>query len=148
MNRIAALGVLLAAIARVAGAADSAPPVAQAPLTGFSTLFQVVVALGLVLAAIGMAAWLARRYLPGGGVTSGPVRVVGGVMVGTRERVVVIEIDGTWIVLGVTASHVQALHTLPRPPGSESLHATPLRADELLSRWLSRRRTADVDPPG
>ncbi len=39
-------------------------------------------------------------------------------MVGPRERVVVVEVGDTWIVLGVTATHVNALHTLARPPVS------------------------------
>ena len=141
MNRVARIGAFVQGLfAAVASAADTTPA-ATVPVTGFSTLFQVVVGLGLVLAAIAVAAWLARRYLPGTGVSAGPVRIVGGVMVGPRERVVILEIDDTWIVAGVTATHVQALHTLPRPADAATYRSTPPRADELLSRWLSRGRT-------
>ena len=34
-------------------------------------------------------------------------------MVGQRERVVVVEVGGSWLVLGVAPGQVRALHTLP-----------------------------------
>jgi len=34
-------------------------------------------------------------------------------MVGQRERVVVVEIGESWLVLGVAAGQVRALHTMP-----------------------------------
>jgi len=42
---------------------------------------------------------------------------VSSVMVGQRERVVVVEIGGQWLVLGVAAGQVRALHTLPAQNG-------------------------------
>lgn len=145
MKRVARDALVLVSLGPLMAVAAGGTP-ADMPASGFTTLLQVFVALGLVLAAIAVAAWLARRYLPGGGVTAGPVRVIGGVMVGTRERVVVLEIEDTWLVVGVTATHVQALHTLPRPAGAASSdRPPPLRADELLSRWL-KRRSGDGEP--
>jgi flagellar protein FliO/FliZ len=34
-------------------------------------------------------------------------------MVGQRERVVVVEVGATWLVLGVTSNQVNTLHSLP-----------------------------------
>jgi flagellar protein FliO/FliZ len=128
-----------AAAARLAGAALLAPALAPAaelaPGGGsvFGTLLQVVVALGVVLAAIAGAAWLMRRALPamGGG---GTVRVVGGTMVGPRERVVVVEVGETWLVLGVTSTNVNALHAISRPPGATADAAQAGAFPSLLSR--------------
>ncbi len=99
---------------------------ASAPveLSTFGTLLQVVAALAVVLATIAGAAWLLRRALPVAGGT-GTVRVVGGTMVGPRERVVVVEVGDTWLVLGVTSSHVNALHTLARPPSGSAAEPPP-----------------------
>jgi flagellar protein FliO/FliZ len=48
----------------------------------------------------------------------GAVKVVGTTPVGTRERVVVVEVDNTWLLLGVGGGNVRLLHTLPRPADS------------------------------
>ena len=71
----------------------------------------------LVLIVIFALAWLVRRYLPGMGA-QGVVKVVGTTPVGTRERVVVVEVDGTWLLLGVGGGNVRLLHTLPKPDDS------------------------------
>jgi flagellar protein FliO/FliZ len=108
------LGVL-AAHASVSAAAGSALPEAS----GLSSALQVVLGLAAVMGAIAVAAWLMRKYAPGMRGAGGLVRVVGGVMVGPRERVVVVEVAGTWLVLGVTGTQVNALHALPRPEGPD-----------------------------
>jgi flagellar protein FliO/FliZ len=102
----------------------------------------VLVALGLVLAAIAAFAWMLRRLTPGAIGTHGWLRVVGGAMVGPKERVVLVEIGDTWLVLGVAASSVNLLHTLPKPAVSEAPTAEPgaARFSNALLRALARRR--------
>ncbi|NWG39783.1 MAG: flagellar biosynthetic protein FliO [Hydrogenophilaceae bacterium] len=68
----------------------------------------------LILGLFVLAAWLAKRYLPQVG-KSGAVKVIGATAVGAREKVVVVEIGDTWLVLGVGGGQVRTLHTLPRP---------------------------------
>ncbi|OYY59937.1 MAG: flagellar protein FliO, partial [Hydrogenophilales bacterium 28-61-11] len=63
----------------------------------------------------------ARRFLPGMG-TQGTVKVVSSTAVGSRERVVLIEVEDTRLLLGVGGGNVRLLHTLPRP--GTSLAAT------------------------
>jgi len=119
---------------------------AVSPPGTLSTVLQVLLGLGIVMAAIGGAAWLARRYVPGGVHGHGPVKVVGAAMVGPKERVVVIEVENEWVVLGVTATQVNALHTLARP----ERHAADASSDaeaprfpppgSALARWLNARR--------
>jgi len=74
----------------------------------------MLLSLLLILGLFVLAAWLFKRYLPQAG-KSGPVKVVGATMVGPRERVVVVEVEGTWLVLGVGGGQVRTLHTLPKP---------------------------------
>jgi len=122
----------------VAVAADA--PASTLPSSStFGTLLQVVFGLAVVLGAIALTAWLARRYMPAMRGAGGLVKVVGGAMVGPKERVVVVEVGETWLVLGVTAQQVNALHTLPRPANSPtgSVQAHP-GAD--FSAWLGRAR--------
>ncbi|MBI1394803.1 MAG: flagellar biosynthetic protein FliO [Betaproteobacteria bacterium] len=114
----------------------------EAPVAGgtMSVLLQVFLGLALVMGAIALAAWLARRYLPGTRHGTGPVRVVGGVMVGPKERVVVVEVQDDWIVVGVTPSSVNALHTIPRPVGVDVPTSPDHSAEGLVGKWLGARR--------
>lgn len=90
-----------------------AMPAHAAPDTMGSVL-TVLLSLVLILGGFILVAWFARRYLPGLGA-QGAVKVVGSTAVGARERVVVVEIEGTWLLLGVGGGNVRVLHTLPKP---------------------------------
>ena len=79
-----------------------------------SGMLTVLLSLALILGGFVAVAWFARRYLPGMGA-QGAVKVVGTTPVGTRERVVVVEVDNTWLLLGVGGGNVRLLHTLPKP---------------------------------
>ena len=128
------------AVPHAALAAATTPPDSGLPAAGF---LQVVVALGLVLAAIAAFARFLRRLSPGAIGTRGWLRVVGGAMVGPKERVVLIEVGDTWLLLGVAASNVSLLHTLPKPPQSaakEGEGPAPGFSSALLEALASRRR--------
>ncbi len=123
-------------LASFARAAD-VPATALPSSSTFGTLLQVVFGLAVVLGAIALTAWLARRYMPAVRGAGGLVKVVGGVMVGPKERVVVVEVGETWLVLGVTAQQVNALHTLPRPANAATGSATSGPGGDF-STWLGR----------
>lgn len=90
----------------------SFPALAASDTAG--NVMTVLLSLGLILGGFVALAWFARRYLPGMGA-QGAVKVVGTTPVGTRERVVVVEVDNTWLLLGVGGGNVRVLHTLPKP---------------------------------
>lgn len=74
---------------------------------GGGMLAQLTLGLVVVLAlAVGLS-WLLRRYaLPRDGL----IRVVGGLPLGSRERLLLVEVDKTRLLLGVTATQIQTLH--------------------------------------
>lgn len=111
--RLLATGLLAIAVpfASTAGA-DSAGTTAA---TSVVSLLQVFLALVIVLATIWGFAWLMRRFTSGQVGGAGALKVVGGVMVGPRERLVIVEIGDTWLLLGVAAGHVTLVHSIPRP---------------------------------
>ena len=82
------------------------------------SMFTVLLSLALILGGFVAVAWFVRRYLPGMGA-QGAVKVVGTTAVGARERVVVVEIEGTWLLLGVGGGNVRLLHTLPKPASTQ-----------------------------
>ncbi len=90
----------------------ASPPVWAAG--GATGVLGMLLSLLLILGLFALAAWLLKRYLPQAG-KAGPVKVVGATLVGPRERVVVVEIEDTWLVLGVGSGQVRTLHSLPKP---------------------------------
>lgn len=93
--------------------------------------------LAIVLAAIVGVAWLFRRFTMGGGMLGRlqPARVVSGVMVGPHERLVIVELEGEWLVLGVTSRSVNLLKTLDKPPQQDAANVTP--ATPPFAQWLA-----------
>ena len=77
-----------------------------------STFFALIMVIGLILAL----AWLAKR-MPGfrGGAGNSALRVVGSLALSPRERLVVVAVGDTQLVLGVGAGGTRTLHTLSEP---------------------------------
>ena len=100
--------------AATAPLAKAAMPVGQhAPAT--PSLFGAVFALLLVLALIVGLGWLLKR-LPGSGFRPAEgMKLVASLNVGARERLVVVEVNGQQLLLGVTANGITTLHVLPEP---------------------------------
>ncbi len=78
------------------------------------SVIQMILGLGAVLAMLAGSLWLLKRISQPRGSASGLMRVIAGAPVGPRERVVVLEIGSTWLVLGVAPGHVSTLAEVPR----------------------------------
>jgi flagellar protein FliO/FliZ len=85
-----------------------------APGPGVGTVLQMMLALAVVLGAFFGVAWLMKRTGAMGSGSQQVLKLVSSVAVGTRERVVVIEIGGQWIVAGVAPGSVNQLACMPR----------------------------------
>ena len=113
--------------------------------TSFVSLLQVLLGLGMVLAAIGGTAWLLRKLAPGQVAASGALRVVGGVAVGPKERVVLVDVGETRLVLGVAPGHIATLHQMPRPAEDSTKSANEVPAESFYARLkeiLNKREQA------
>jgi flagellar protein FliO/FliZ len=125
-------------------AADT--PAGHVPSSSFLSMLQVMFGLGLVLAAIAGTAWLLKRFAPGQVAASGALRVVGGVAVGPKERVVLVDVGDSRLVLGVTAAQISLLHRLPRPENEEEAELAPAFASgpfySRLREMLNKRAGA------
>lgn len=108
--------------------------------SGFAAFFQALFGLAVVLGLLYGFFWLLRRFGPGQTGAQGVVKVVGGVMLGPRERIVVVEVEDTWLLVGVAAGQVSTLHTMARPEGVETpVRPAPPFADKL-STLLQRNK--------
>jgi flagellar protein FliO/FliZ len=91
-------------------------------------------ALAVVLAILIALPWLYKkvfgRKLMGGSVA----KIIGGVSLGTRERLFVIEVGARWIVVGVAPGRVSALANIePSPELLEVVEPQPLARGEASS---------------
>jgi flagellar protein FliO/FliZ len=101
---------------------------------------QAIAGLLVVLAAIAAAAWAMRRLTQAGPARGSPLALRGALAVGPRERVVVVEVEGTWLVLGVAPGRVQALHVLPKGNVQELPAAAVPAAVPAFAALLSKLR--------
>lgn len=134
-HRLAA-GVLL--LGNSFPASIAAAETAVAPVsTATSQVMSLVVSTAAVVALIVAAAWLLKRMSRRPYVATSTLRIVAGAAVGQRERVVVVEIGGTWLVLGVAPGQVNALHQMPRaePHAAAETSAPP---PHRFAQWLAQ----------
>lgn len=94
--------------------------VASIPGSGVAGLGQVTLALCIVLGAIFLCAWLAKRMRNIGSGRSGAVNVVAEVRLGPKERAVLLQIGTTQLLVGVAPGRINALHALAEPVGTPS----------------------------
>ncbi|GAB3390947.1 FliO/MopB family protein [Azotobacter armeniacus] len=87
-------------------------------LLGFAALGKTALALALVMGLIVLCSWLLRRIGPARPWPGQHLRVIGSTLLGQRERLVIVEVQDTWLVLGVTAGQISKLHELPAPPAA------------------------------
>lgn len=105
--------------ARLASGVAAALPVAAqaadavAGATGAGALTQAGLGLFAVIALILGMAWVARRAGLVRHVQGGAMKVVGSTMLGARQRLLLVEVGDTWLVLGVSPGEIRTLHTLP-----------------------------------
>jgi flagellar protein FliO/FliZ len=109
---------------------------AAAPQELGAGLAQMLAGLVLVVGLIFASLWLLKRLAAPRGMGASVLRVVGGAAVGPRERVVVVEVGDTWLVVGVAPGHVSALHTLARQEPTPGVPAT--HAPKDFGTWLHR----------
>jgi flagellar protein FliO/FliZ len=91
-----------------------------------------------VLALMLGLAWFLKRFGPknfGGGNSN--VKLVGSLSVGTRERILVVEVGEQWIVVGASPGRMNALATMPRQESSEPA-ATASVPTANFAEWLKQ----------
>jgi len=121
----------------------AAPQAADSPaVTGVTSLGQVTLSLAIVLGAIFAVAWLARRMRAIGRRPGALIDVLAETALGPKERVVLLQVGGKHIVVGVTANSINTLHVLETPvqlpaPDSPSSPDKPNFKD-LLMRSLGK----------
>ena len=117
----------------------AAEPVAQAvaaaPVGSIpgGQLTQLVLGLLLVVGLIFVLAWLMRRVQRVGPGNGQVIEVIGSRALGTRDRLVLVQVGEEQILLGITPGRITPLHVLKTPVNvAQTQAATPEFAQRLM----------------
>jgi flagellar protein FliO/FliZ len=106
----------------------------EVPGVAVGTVLQTVLGLLLILALLFLAAYGLRRLNGGQGLGGGgPLKIVGGLIMGTRERIVLIEVGDTWLVIGVAPGQIRTLHRMPKGEVPQ-----PSLGEKHFGHWLKQ----------
>ncbi|MBW0146753.1 flagellar biosynthetic protein FliO [Marinobacter arenosus] len=115
-SKLVGLSVLFLAspvFAEEAVKAEQSAPV-RAPDT-MGTLVSLGIGLLAVIAIIYGCAWIIRRMNGMTGMNNNAIKVVSVMALGARERLVLIEVGGQQMLLGITPSTIRTLHVFDEP---------------------------------
>ncbi|MDH3747783.1 MAG: flagellar biosynthetic protein FliO [Gammaproteobacteria bacterium] len=87
----------------------SAAPIGGSELLSFAASLIVVIGVIVVLG------WLYSRSKLFGGGNNDAINVIASRAVGSKERLMVVEVAGTQLLVGMTASNVNTLHVFDTP---------------------------------
>lgn len=80
----------------------------------FSTAFSLMLVIGVIFAIAWLMRFMQRTRLGGAGVSN--LRINGGIQVGTRERVLMVQAGDKHLLIGVAPGRVQTLHVFDEAP--------------------------------
>lgn len=81
-----------------------------------SGIEEVAFSLAIVLALIFLLAWLLKRFAPGvGRMGNKHMQVLSSLSLGGKERLILVDVAGTQMVLGVSSDGVSCLHVFSAP---------------------------------
>lgn len=104
-----------------AATAATTTPAVTAPVAGTLSggmagqLLQLVLGLLLVIGLIFVLAWLMRRVQRAGPAGNQVIKLVGSRALGTRDRLVLVQVGNEQVLLGVSPGSITALHVMNEP---------------------------------
>ncbi len=122
--------------ASVAAVVESSMGVAHEPM---DNVLEVTLGLLVVLILIFVVAWLVKRYGSFHSTAGGNLRVVGGLSLGQKERVMLVQVGEKQILLGVSPGRVAMLHVLEEPLSIELSSSGPESFSDKLQSALNQR---------
>jgi len=116
------------------------PPKPSAPVraNGIGSLINVFGGLLLILAIIFSLAWLLKRMGQGGGMmANNAIKIAASLPLGTRERIVLVDVGGKQLLLGMTPTSITTLHAFDEPVIDLNEAAEPSEFAKKLRGFLN-----------
>ncbi|WP_051234962.1 flagellar biosynthetic protein FliO [Marinimicrobium agarilyticum] len=111
-----------------------------------SQLLNVAFSLLLIIGLILALAWLLRRFGQGNFLNQQSMKIMASMPLGTRERLLVVEVGGQQILLGVTSHQINTLHVFDEPVVDAS-GGTSTDFKKRLMALMNRAPASDTPAP-
>lgn len=118
-------------------ASESTPPVVSA-----GTYLQATLALLFIVGLLFAATWAARKVSGGKMFGQGNMRVISGIALGPKERIVLVEVEDSWLVIGIVPGQIRTLHTLPKGSAAVQAGTDPVAPFGEWLKAIRERRNA------
>lgn len=150
--------IVTTSTADVVGASSTATPVSTNPpsvniskpvipapqkISSTSQLASLLGGLMLILVLIFGLSWFVKRFSQGGFMQNSTIKMLSAMPLGTRERLMLVEVGGKHILLGVTAANINTLHVFDEPVvSSEKNNTASSDFSQKLMAILQQKNTA------
>ena len=134
------LAIIIGCLPQLALAQGEQPPAAVLEPLSSPYLMKLTGGLILVVVVIFALAWLVKKFNLAQQSHGGLIRIVAGVSIGTRDRIVLLQVGEEQILVGLTPGRIEKLHTLAEPlalPGESS--AASASFAEKINRLMGDR---------
>jgi flagellar protein FliO/FliZ len=95
-------------------------------MSASASLIQVTLALMLMVGLILGLAWLARRFGQPLFQQNKQLRLIASLSLGVKEKIILVEVEGKQLVLGVTPQQITSLHVMDAPAKTDGNSKTDL----------------------
>lgn len=100
-------------------------------------LLKLTAGLVLVVVAIFVLAWLVKKFNLTQQSNNGLIRIIAGLSIGTRDRIVLLQVGEEQILVGLTPGRIAKLHTLTHPLQAPDSTAAPNSFADKINRLMS-----------
>ena len=105
-----------------------------------SGLWQLLFGLIAVLLMIAVGAWLMRRIGSFSGTVPGGIKIISALSLGTRERIMLIQVGEEQVLIGVAPGQIRTLHVLKEPVAADNAGPVVGGFAKRLSQMMKERR--------
>lgn len=102
-------------------------------------MLQLVMGLVIVLVTIVAVAWVMRRFGQFSALPNGAMKIIGGLSMGTRERIVLLQVGKTQLLIGVAPGRVQTLCMLDEESKIDIKTNTSVSFSNRLAAMMVRK---------
>ena len=99
----------------LAAAKAATPALPGTPVVGGGDVASLLISMLIVIAVILVLGWLYSRSRFIGGGSAEAIQIVASRALGTKERLMVVEVADQQLLVGMTANGVQTLHVFEKP---------------------------------
>lgn len=120
----------------------AASPTAAPKIGGSAHLLSVALGLLAIIGLIFALSLFVKRFSTGSFAGNGQLKILSSLPLGTRERIVLVDVAGQQLLLGITPTAINTLHVFPEPVVVSNQNAAPSDFSQKLMAILQHKTAA------